>query len=556
MLLRCCCLTALVCLPALPLLGPARADDDDERRPRPRPPAAPVLEWRSRRAFKTDTPPGSVSLSPDGKLLATCEFGEKGGALASVWDTRTGKEVARFSQDGWCHALFSPDGHTVALPFCGWYAIRLYDLDKRKVVRELIDPSHNPGRTHVLDACALSPDGKLIAAGIAEEGVRLWEVATGKDLKRFPDFPTRLPPRETLRVDNLAFSPDGKTLAVKTDKDGILRLLDVATGKEVRRFRHGSHLLAFSPDGSLLALEGEEEDVSEEDPRTGRRVRHEILAISLWDTHNGKLVRRLSWDFDRAWQHLAEERGDEFTPGPGHVSLSFSPDGRCLIAACRDLYVRVWEVASGRQRYQVEDFVWGMSAARASPLMAGLSRESEAVLCDARPRLPAGKAAALPEAGKAWSGLADHDAATAFTLMRSLMAAARQAVALLDKNLPTVPTTEDATIERLVADLDNDQFEVRERASRRLAELGEVARAAMGKAKEPSAEARWRIKELLDALDGPPKGERLRLLRSVEVLEEVGTTEAREVLKRLAGGEPKALLTREAKAALQRLDQK
>lgn len=55
-------------------------------------------------------------------------------------------------------------------------------------------------------------------------------------------------------------------------------------------------------------------------------------------------------------------------------------------------------------------------------------------------------------------------------------------------------------------------------------------------------------------LDGPADGGRLRLLRAIEVLECAATPEARRVLKRLAGGEPRALLTREARAALERLD--
>jgi len=45
-------------------------------------------------------------------------------------------------------------------------------------------------------------------------------------------------------------------------------------------------------------------------------------------------------------------------------------------------------------------------------------------------------------------------------------------------------------------------------------------------------------------------------LRALEVLEQVGTPEARQVLTTLATGAPHARLTREAKAALDRLSKR
>ena len=67
-----------------------------------------------------------------------------------------------------------------------------------------------------------------------------------------------------------------------------------------------------------------------------------------------------------------------------------------------------------------------------------------------------------------------------------------------------------------------------------------------------SLELRRRIENLLDKLS-PASPETLRLLRALEVLENVRTPEARKVLQKLASGVPGARLTREAKAALTRL---
>jgi hypothetical protein len=84
----------------------------------------------------------------------------------------------------------------------------------------------------------------------------------------------------------------------------------------------------------------------------------------------------------------------------------------------------------------------------------------------------------------------------------------------------------------------------------------ELAAPALRKVLEgkPSLEVRKRVESLLDALKEPvTSSEKLRLLRAVETLERADSPEARALLERLAQGTPEARLTREAKAALQRL---
>jgi hypothetical protein len=82
--------------------------------------------------------------------------------------------------------------------------------------------------------------------------------------------------------------------------------------------------------------------------------------------------------------------------------------------------------------------------------------------------------------------------------------------------------------------------------------LGEVAHPALraALAARPSEEFRRRAEQLLE---GPPSRERLRTVRALEVLEHVGTAEARAVFAALAQGAPAARLTREAQSALERL---
>src|SRR5207249_4170107 len=106
------------------------------------------------------------------------------------------------------------------------------------------------------------------------------------------------------------------------------------------------------------------------------------------------------------------------------------------------------------------------------------------------------------------------------------------------------------------ADLDDRLFEVRARAARKLHELGESAGPALRQALagRPSVEVRRRLEGLLDKVQKAVlPSHQLRGVRAIEVLESIGTPEARQVLERVAGGAPNVLLTQEAAAALRRL---
>jgi hypothetical protein len=108
----------------------------------------------------------------------------------------------------------------------------------------------------------------------------------------------------------------------------------------------------------------------------------------------------------------------------------------------------------------------------------------------------------------------------------------------------------------LIKDLDDDRFSVRDKASRELAELGHFAEPSLKKVldRQPSLETRKRVEELLRKLEeAGPSPEELRVLRAVEVLEMIGTPEAKGVLESLAKGAEEAELTRQAQASLRRL---
>jgi WD40 repeat protein len=107
-------------------------------------------------------------------------------------------------------------------------------------------------------AIAFAPDGTAVATGDYCGRIRLWNVATGREIRQFGDHPENA--GESLYVKSLAFLPDRKTIAVAMVAEGdvnlSLRVFDLDTGKVTWRLEGHTNFvygLAVSPDGKTIA---------------------------------------------------------------------------------------------------------------------------------------------------------------------------------------------------------------------------------------------------------------------------------------------------------------
>ena len=159
-----------------------------------------------------------------------------------------------------------------------------------------------------------------------------------------------------------------------------------------------------------------------------------------------------------------------------------------------------------------------------------------------------------------WTDLGSDNAAVAFRAVNALSVAPKEALVLLRQELHPASELDAKRIDALIADLDNNQFDVRQKSAAELEVLGAMAGPALKKALDasPSVEVRRHLERLIQRLaaNQSPSSKTLRLVRAVEILERLDNSDARLLLEALARGATQASLTREAKASLDRLAQR
>jgi WD40 repeat protein len=492
-----------------------------------------------------------AALSRDARILALAGFGN----VVRLWDTSSGKELCPLGghRPGVRSLAFSPDSKTLVT---GGFdtTVRLWEPLTGREVRRLAHTQ--PGV-----AVAFSPDGRLVAGG-GGRTLFLWDALTGEErgwwetpqnaefdvLHFLPDgcrlvsldrsmsvtlwdvraadwLQRTVAPRGL--INDIAVSADGKVLAggILGPQPGVV-LWDI----EARALRTqvglpaGGGLVAFSPDGTLLAS------------TSG----HSIL---LMDRTTGAVIRECQ----------------ECPVG----CLAFSADGKMLISGQgpREFTVRLWEVATGRERCRLgqhQDEVTCVGFAPDGSIAASGSKDGTVlvwqVAITARP-------GALGEGqlDRLWDDLAGADAGRAYVAMCTLAATPGVTMPYLRRRLGPAVVVSAERIAELIAQLDSEQFSTREEAMTELSRLGSRPEPALRRALRDaqSAEVKRRVEILLrhiEALKKPELGPaRLRQLRVIEVLERIGTAQARELLHRVVKDGADVVLVGEADASLRRL---
>jgi WD40 repeat protein len=229
--------------------------------------------------------------------------------MVHLFDLATGQSLrSLIIDDQWAGPMvFAPDGKVLVVECRA--DLCLFDVATGKEKARLV------GHGSRIDGLAFSPDGKWLASAGGKEGVRVWDLATGK-LYRHITAPERY-------HRSVVFAPDSRTIAVvnDTDRHDELRFWNVVSGTERRSLPTNMQVggVAFSGDGKRFALAGD--------------------ALSMWDWISGKQIWKANFaqKSNHPWRHCR---------------VAFSPDGTQVVSAT-GMTIHLFDAVTGQPLRQL-----------------------------------------------------------------------------------------------------------------------------------------------------------------------------------------------------------
>lgn len=453
------------------------------------------------------------------------------GIAPRVWDVVAGIELAHLCYGPHAvdmgsieirNASFSLDGLTVLTVAThmkdpkdpGLTSLRRWDASSGRLLSEVIRTHETPS------VVAISADSRLLAWNAephGEEGlfdfgaIHVVDSRLGKDFQVIRRTPLR-------GICALAFSPSNELLASGT-YDGRIDVWEIATGKAVlRSASYGRNVgaLAFSPDGRFLA----------------------------------------------AADYLLSQAGDTDVGDHVHWTLTSSIGGYVSRQSAAASVIWIWDLAAGREVARFEIPAASVSALDFAPdggrLACSLSNGTAIIYGTSAHLAPPESRTPPSEVEELWKALGDSNPRPAYRAAARLAAMPRQATDLLRCRLRDTELVSAADVRELLASLDSELFEEREKGMAELKKLRRSVEPALRTALEatPSLEARQRLEAILAVSPARPTEEELRIQRALEVLSWICTADARDILARLAKGPPELSLTRDAKATLERMNRR
>ncbi|HKB41061.1 MAG TPA: protein kinase, partial [Gemmataceae bacterium] len=276
-------------------------------------------------------PVGTTCLTFDAKFERYARSDGRGNI--SVCRVADDGEIARLPGPGThaFHLHFSPDGQFLLAGYHLRKDYCLWNLSRRQVMWQ----PNSPGGPD------FSPDGRWLARSEGDGWIRLCDLVSGKEEKRFTSGWSG--------YHRFAFDPSSRRLAVTRTNLSSVEIYDLDSGKVALTLPHPVEpgALSWRPDGQFLAAGCGNEvyvwDVRTRKPQAILRG-HESFVTSITFSHSGDLLASSGWDATlRLWDPMTGRLLLSKDSGP---HPQFSPDDRLLGHTVAGSKVELWEVTS------------------------------------------------------------------------------------------------------------------------------------------------------------------------------------------------------------------
>ena len=254
--------------------------------------------------------------------------------------------------------VFSPDGKLLATATVRSNTVSLWETATNRKLRDLSTSGQStPG---FAPSIAFSRDNRFIATAAGDNSVTVWDVMSGRELQRLAGSQGSM--MSSIGVYFLAFTPDNRLVTVSD----AARVWDVSTGRELSTLNLGTEAMSgfngydgsmtLTPDGTQLLLsESGDSEIKLVDLNSGREVRRvkvsgdQVEGIQLAFNAEGHLlaagVHNKRFKF---WDVTAKQDKELGPTSKDYPQIRFSRDGR-LIALSDSYNVRIWETATLRE---------------------------------------------------------------------------------------------------------------------------------------------------------------------------------------------------------------
>jgi WD40 repeat protein len=234
------------------------------------------------------------------------------------------------------------------------------------------------GHSDSIRAISFSPDGRLLASGSEDRTIKIWHLATGREIQTIA--------AHDMAVSAVAFSPIPPNPLIQGSEGGILasgsvdrtiKIWNLITGQPIQAIVAHEMVvkaLAFSPNGQILASGSSDNTVKLWDLARGREIQTlvkttasiEALAFSVISPtlapKYGKGEMLAFACADRSIRLINLNTGAEILMisdiSSVVNSLVFSPNGRILAGGSNDKIVKLWDIGTGKELRTISGYAW------------------------------------------------------------------------------------------------------------------------------------------------------------------------------------------------------